>query len=92
METALAPWIQSSQDATQVANKVRGAILFSSSALIFGAALFFHVQLNAADIITLGTELGAVAGAIWTIYGFILHVVTWFGTIKPNGAGGGALV
>lgn len=78
----LSSWLQSSQDPTQVANKVRGAILVASSIIIFLAAAFFHVTLSANDVVSAATEIGAVAGAVWTIYGFILHVVTWFGTKK----------
>lgn len=80
----LSTWLQSSQDPTAVANKVKGLILFASSAIIFSAALFFHVKLSANDIISLATELGAVAGAVWTIYGVVLHIITWLGSIKSD--------
>lgn len=86
MKFTLPSWLQSSQDPSQVANKVKGAILFASSAIIFFAAIFFHIQLSANDIITLGTELGAVAGAVWTIYGSILHLVTWWGSLPKSKA------
>lgn len=78
----LKSWLQSSQDPEQVANKVKGIILLSSSAIIFFAAQFFHLQLTAADIITLSTEIGGIAGTLWTIYGIILHIVTWFGSVR----------
>lgn len=82
METQLKAWLQSSQDPTEVANKVKGAILLASSAIIFGAALFFHITLTANDILTLSTEVGGVAGGIWMIYGCVLNIVTWFGSVK----------
>lgn len=82
METTLAAWLQSSQDSTQVANKVKGAILAASSLIIFFGAQFFHIQLSANDVITLATEIGTLAGAIWAIYGCILHLTTWAGTVK----------
>ena len=78
----LKSWLQSSQDPTQVANKVRGAILVASSLIIFAAAGLFHITLTANDVVSAATEIGGVAGAVWTIYGFILPVVTWFGTVK----------
>jgi hypothetical protein len=78
----LSSWLQSSQDPTEVANKVKGAILLCSSLIILLASQFFHIQLSANDVITLGTELGTVAGAVWTIYGVVLHFVTYLGT-KP---------
>lgn len=85
----LSTWLQSSQDPTQVANKVKGVILFLSSTIILLVGVFFHIQLSANDILTLATEIGAVAGAIWTIYGSILHLVTWFGKLR---AGASAVV
>lgn len=84
METQLASWLASSQDPTQVANKVRGVILAASSILIFLGAQFFHVTLTADDIVTLATEIGTIAGAVWAIYGCILNLVTWLGTIKKT--------
>lgn len=84
MNIKLPSWLQSSQDPTQVANKVKGAILVLSSFIIFAAGAFFHVTLSANDVLQLATEIGAVVGAIWTIYGFVLNVVTWFGKL-PKG-------
>ena len=80
----LQAWLQSSQDPTQVANKVKGVILLMSSAIILFASLFFHLTLSANDVISLATEAGATAGAIWTIYGTILHIVTWIGSIRKT--------
>lgn len=80
----LSSWLQSSQDSTQVANKVKGVILFLSSTIILLVGVFFHIQLSASDILTLASELGAVAGAIWTIYGSILHLVTWWSSLPKS--------
>lgn len=82
METQLKSFLQSSQDPTAVANKVKGAILVASSIIIFAAAHVFHVTLTASDVVTLATEVSGIAGAVWTIYGGILHLVTWFGTVN----------
>lgn len=84
MNTQLPVWLQSSQDPSAVANKVKGAILLASSAIIFFAAVLLHITLSATDIVTLSTELGGVAGAIWTIYGFVLHIITWISTVKGH--------
>lgn len=75
-------WLQSSQDPEQVANKVKGAILAASSIIIFGTAQLFHITLSANDIISLATESGTIAGAVWAIYGAILHLVSWLGSVK----------
>lgn len=84
MEKRLAGFLQSSQDPTEVANKIKGVILAASSIIIFVAAQLFHITLNANDVITLSTEIGTLAGAVWAIYGCILHLVTWWGTIKTQ--------
>lgn len=85
MNTQLAGWLQSSQDPTAVANKVKGVILFCSSLIILACAHFFNITLTPDDVTTLATQTGTVAGAIWTVYGVILHLVTWVGTVKNGG-------
>lgn len=82
METTLKGWLQSSQDQTAVANKVKGVILALSGIIILLASQFFHIQLAANDVVTLASEVSTVAGAVWAIYGVILHVVTYVGTKK----------
>lgn len=79
-------WLQSSQNPEEVANKVKGFILMVSSAIIFIAARYFHLSLEANDVSALATELGTVVGAIWTIYGSILHVITFVSSKKDNRA------
>lgn len=72
--------IASSQDPTEVANKVKGIILAGSSVTIFLAATFFHIALTPDNILSVATDVGTVSGAIWAVYGVYLHVVTWIGT------------
>lgn len=84
MPTELSPVIASSQDPTEVANKVKGVILTGSSLIILAASHIFHITLNASDLISLATDLGTVAGAVWAIYGVVLHVVTFLGTHKKT--------
>lgn len=79
-------WLQSSEDPTQVSNKVRGFVLLFSSVIIFMAAAFFGIRLSSDDIITFASGLGAVAGSIWTIYGFVMHFITWLSGLKKNPA------
>lgn len=74
----LPTWLQSSQDPTEVANKVKGAIVVASSAIIYGAAHVFHITLTADDITTLATEISGVIGAVWFIYGIVLNLITFF--------------
>lgn len=77
-------WLQSSQDPTAVANKVKGLILMASAGIIFVAAQFLHITLTANDVLSLATELGTIAGSIWAIYGAVLHLVTWLGSVKQQ--------
>ncbi len=78
MQTKRFGALTSSQDANEIANKVKGAILGFSSIIIFLAAQFFNIHLSANDIISLATELSAVAGAVWCLYGFALHGIKLF--------------
>lgn len=72
-------WLQSSTDPTQVSSRVTGIVIGASSIIMFLAARFFHITLSADDMVSLASELGALAGAIWTIKGFIIWVLTKFG-------------
>lgn len=82
MDTELRGWLQSSQDPTAIATKVKGAILAFSSIIIMVGAAAFHLTLTANDVIALATEIGTVAGAIWAIYGAFLHLTKWAGSRK----------
>lgn len=77
----LAGWLASSADPTQVSNTVRGAILALSSIIILIAAQVFHIQLSAGDVISLATEVGALAGSIWFLYGLIFKGTVKMGTV-----------
>ena len=70
--------LTSSQNPEEVANKVKGVILASSSIIIFLAARFLGITLTANDVISLATQLSAVAGSVWMIYGFALNAIAWF--------------
>lgn len=81
--TNVPSYMASSVDSTQVSSRVTGAVLAFSSIIILLAGQFFHVQLTATDIISYATELGAVAGAVWTLKGAIIWIMTKFGK-KPT--------
>lgn len=84
MEPKLRGFLQSSQDPTEVANKVKGIILGFSGLIILVAATVFHIQLGAGDVISLASEVSIAAGGIWAVYGVILNLVTFFGKVKPQ--------
>lgn len=86
METKKYGALTSSQDSNEIANKVKGFVLGLSSILILLASLALHIQLSAQDMISLATELGTVAGAIWTIYGFGLNAIALFYQWKASRA------
>lgn len=75
----LKTWIQSSQDPTQISNTVRGIVLGASALIMFAGTQFFHLTLSADDIASLATEVGAVAGGIWAVYGLVMKLVMLFG-------------
>lgn len=61
--------ISSSTNPTEIATRVKGIVLALSSVIILVASQFFNITLTSNDIITFASELGAVAGAITTLYG-----------------------
>lgn len=73
-------WLASSTNPSQVSNTVRGAVLAASSFIIFLAAQLFHIQLGAHDVVALATELGALAGSMWFLYGLIFKGVVYMGS------------
>jgi len=81
METkpTLPAYMTSSVDPAKVSSRVSGVVLASSSIIIFFAAQFFKIELTADDIIGLATQIGAVAGAIVTVKGIIIWIMTKFG-------------
>lgn len=76
--------LSSSQNPDEIANKVKGAILLASSVVIFFASKAFGLTLTAGDVTQLATEVGGVAGAVWMIYGVVLHLVSLFAQKKQS--------
>lgn len=74
----LAAWAASSANPEEVSNRVKGIVLMLSSVIIFIAAQFFNLTLTPADMIEVATSLGAIAGAVMTIYGVGLALVRKF--------------
>lgn len=83
MENQLKEWAQSSQDPSSVANTIKGLVLSAASLIIYFGVTFLHITLNATDVANLATNLGLVAGAIFTIYGIVMKAVMWFAK-KPT--------
>ena len=67
--------ITSSTNPEDIAMRVKGITLALSSVIILVAGQLFHVTLSANDVISLATELGAVAGAITTLYGVGIYIL-----------------
>ena len=70
--------ITSSTNPADIAMRVKGAVLAASSIIIFVAANWIGINLTAADMVDIATQLGAVAGAVWTVYGFGLWALAKF--------------
>lgn len=67
--------ITSSTNPEEIATRVKGFVLTMSSIIIFLASRWFHIELTAQDIASGATQVGAVAGAVWMIYGFVMFVL-----------------
>lgn len=78
MDNNIPKALQSSTDPNQISSRVTGLVVASSSIIVFLSAHFLRVQLSASDVITLGSELGAIAGAIWTIKGIVIALIMKF--------------
>lgn len=68
--------LTSSQNPEEIATRVKGIILAGSSIIIFLAAQFFHIALSANDVVSLSSEVGAIAGAVYTLYGAGLWLIS----------------
>lgn len=68
--------LTSSQNPEEIATRVKGIILAMSSIIILVAGQFFHIVLSANDVISYATEIGTVSGAIYTLYGAGLWVIS----------------
>lgn len=75
----LPAYMASSTDNTLVSSRITGIVIGFSSIIILFAARFFNVVLSANDVVSLATGIGAVAGAIVTVKGFIIWIMTKFG-------------
>lgn len=70
--------LASSMSSDQVSTRVKGIVLTLSSIIILFVGHFFGISLKPNDIMELATQLGMVSGAIWTIFGFIMRVISLF--------------
>lgn len=61
--------ITSSINHEEIATRIKGITLALSSIIMLVALQVFHITLTANDVASLASELGAVGGAIYTLYG-----------------------
>lgn len=78
MNKKLAGWAASSADETEISNRVKGIVLALSGVIILLAQQFFNITLTGADVISLATGLGTVAGLLWALWGGILAIIRLF--------------
>lgn len=78
----LLPIFASSQDPTQVSARVTGVIVGASAIIIAFAGSFLHITLTANDVVSLGSGLGLVAGAIVFLVGVVRAIIHKFGKAK----------
>lgn len=82
MSKRLGSLVASSEDPTQISNRVKGVVLALSSVIIFMGAQFFNITLTADDVVMLASQLGTVAGLVWALWGGILALVRFFAEVK----------
>ena len=70
--------LSSSTNPDQLANTVRGFILTFSSVIVLVATNLLGFNLNAEDVSDLATAVGAMAGAVWVVYGLVQKLVVKF--------------
>lgn len=75
-------WLASSQDPTVVSNKIRGVVLMFSGVIILVLSQVTGVHLTSNDMITFSSEVGAVGGLMWALFGAIMHLLMWLGSKK----------
>lgn len=69
--------ITSSTNPEEIATKIKGLVVGASALIIILSAQFFHIQLSPNDIITYGSDLGMVGGAIAFVYGCGMHLLAF---------------
>lgn len=67
--------LSSSTDPDKLANTVRGGILVFSSIIVFVTTSIFGLEITADDVSELATAIGALAGAVWVVYGLVQKIV-----------------
>lgn len=78
----LNPLVASSTDPTQVANTIKGLIVSASSVIVLVAAHVFGITLSPENILSLATDVGMLAGAVWFVYGLLHKGVAYFGRLS----------
>ena len=71
-------WLKSSQNPAQVSNTVRGSILAVAGLILF-AAQYFGLPYTETDVIEAASQIGVVAGALWSLYGLVMKGVMKIG-------------
>lgn len=78
----LGAWAASSSNPEEVSTRIKGLVVAGSAIIIFLGAQFFNIQLSGEDVVAIGTQLGMVGGAIWSVYGAGLWLVRFVASKK----------
>jgi hypothetical protein len=70
--------ITSSTNPEEISNRIKGITLAASSIIIFLLGHYFNIVLTPDDMIAVASQVGAVGGAIWTVYGAGMAVWSYF--------------
>lgn len=78
----LNPIVASSTDPTQVANTIKGLIVSASSVIVLVAAHLLGITLTPDNIVSLASDVGMLAGAVWFVYGLLHKGVAVLGRVR----------
>ncbi len=78
----LNPIIASSNDPTEVSNRIKGLLLTSSGVILYVLSTVLHITITPENYVALVSELAAVIGAIWSLYGLFHAGVVKMGRVR----------
>jgi len=81
-EIRLAGWAASSSSPTEVSNRIKGIVMAGSSLVVLLGSRFFGLELTTENVMELSTQLGALGGAGWAVWGAVMALVRWVAKVR----------
>ena len=74
----LAGFVASSSNPEDISKRIKGGVVALSALIMYVVARFFNIDLTAQDVIELGTQLGVMGGALFSLYGAGIALINKF--------------